>query len=361
MSDSEQGNGRPRLVWIDLLRVVSIFAVILLHCAAPLLLEFGDGGTPGWWIGNLYDSAVRWSVPVFVMVSGALLLGRAHRERLRDFLSRRFARVAIPFLAWSVLYFEWQIVFWDIDHRQLDLVGALLEGPISFHLWFVYMLLGLYLLAPLLSLVVDTAPRPLLVYAVALWVVWAGVLPLVGRIVGLDTWYSPERENSPLMLVGYFLLGALLRERTLDRRGRIGAAIVIVASFGITALSTYELTAAAGGEYQPLFYEYYSLNVVLMSIAVFLLAGNLPGLRSAPADSRRSRLWSGLAERVFGIYLVHVLVLDVLKEGTFGFTFDHATFHPAAAVPVLAVVVFAASLGIVLVVERIPGLRRVLL
>ncbi len=367
--DEERGAGRTgaewsfgRVVWIDRVRVLSIAAVVLLHSAAPLLLEFGESGSVRWWAGNLYDASVRWSVPVFVMVSGALLLGRAGREPLRAFLRRRFARVAIPFVAWSVVYFYWQPLLWDIDRPTANLVPELLAGPISFHLWFVYMLLGLYLLAPLLGAFLDVARPRLAAYAVGVWLLGASVLPMAERLVGLETWFSPERENSPLMLVGYFLLGPILARRELPGRGARYAAPALVLAVAFTAASTYLLTAAAGGDYQPLFYEYYSLNVVVMSAAVFVLAKGGGGSRGdGEAAGRRARWWRAMSGRVFGIYLVHVAVLDVLTQGVLGFTLDESTGHPVVAVPVLAAATFTLSCAVVIVLERVPGVRRVLL
>lgn len=365
-SSDGEGAGGGRLVWVDALKTISIFAVILLHCAAPLLLTFeGERGTGGssWWIGNLYDSAVRWSVPVFVMVSGALLLGRTRDESVGEFLRRRLLRVALPFLAWSVLYFEWQIFFWDADQGHAELLPMLLREPISYHLWFVYMLLGIYLLAPLLGTLFAVGRPTLVYYGVGLWLLWAGVLPAVERLAGTETWYSPGRDNSPLMLVGYFLLGFLLRDLDLGRwRGRVRVAMpgVYLLAVAATAWLTYVLTRAADGDYQPLFYEYYSLNVVVMAVAVYLAVATIPVLGAGAEGTRRARTWRFLSERVFGVYLVHVMVLDVFKRGSLGFRLDHASFHPGLAVLLLAVAVFLVSLGLVLVLERIPLLGRVL-
>ncbi len=356
----ENDQPRQRVVWVDRMRVLAIAAVVMLHAAAPLLLRFGSSGSLEWWVGNIYDAAVRWSAPVFVMVSGALLLGRAHREPLGKFLRRRFARVAIPFLAWSVIYFYWQQLFWDMDRTTADLVPELLAGPVSFHLWFVYMLLGLYLLAPLLGAFLEAARPQVAAYVVGLWLLGASVLPMAQRLLGIETWYSPERENSPLMLVGYFVAGSLLVRWKLPRwTGRV-AATVAAAAFVITAALTYMLTAAAGGEYQPLFYEYYSLNVVVMSVALFAFVAHRGDRRTGDAAERAARRWRAMSKRVFGIYLVHVAVLDILKQGVLGFTLNETTGHPIVAVPVLAVVTFAVSAGVAMIFERVPVARRVL-
>lgn len=352
-----------RLVWIDVLRTVSIFAVILLHAAAPLLLEYDTGAEQGgrtWWIGNLYDAAVRWCVPVFVMVSGALLLGRSGQESVGTFLRRRMLRVALPFLAWSVLYFEWGSRFYGGEPDYSEFLPTFLAEPIAYHLWFLYMLLGLYLLAPMLGALFTGARRRLGVYAVTLWALWAGVLPMAERLLGVETWYTPERANTPLMLVGYFLLGYLLRDLDYSLLWRVLAPVALVASVAATAWGTFQLTSASGGEFQPLFYEYYSLNVMLMSIAIFVTVASCQSLRGVPVDAWRTRFWRFVSLPAFGVYLLHVMVLDLLRRGVWGVQLDLDSFDPLLSVPLLALTVFIASLLPVLVLERIPLVRRIL-
>ncbi len=71
------------MAWLDAARVISIFAVVFLHISASVVTE-ADFGSSTWWHGNFYDSLVRWCVPVFVMVSGALLLDE---RRVEDTIS----------------------------------------------------------------------------------------------------------------------------------------------------------------------------------------------------------------------------------------------------------------------------------
>ena len=84
----EEGEKR-RDIRIDLLRVVGAIAVVWLHVSARVVTASPDVLNMGWWAGNLADAMSRWSVPLFVMASGALLLspdveaepGRFYRRR----------------------------------------------------------------------------------------------------------------------------------------------------------------------------------------------------------------------------------------------------------------------------------------
>ncbi|MDQ6971139.1 MAG: acyltransferase family protein, partial [Mariprofundaceae bacterium] len=83
------------MIWLDNSRVLAVFAVILVHVSDGFVSHY-PMGSEYWWIGNIYDSAVRWCVPVFVMISGALLLDPAKHENLNTFYRKRFSRICIP-------------------------------------------------------------------------------------------------------------------------------------------------------------------------------------------------------------------------------------------------------------------------
>ncbi|MFM7399361.1 MAG: acyltransferase, partial [Bacteroidota bacterium] len=90
------------ILWADRIRNISTIMVIAIHVAAPIAHVPQDLNSFWWWIGNFWNSLSRPGVPLFVMLSGFLLLGKDYP--LPDFLSRRFSRVVIPALFWMVIY-----------------------------------------------------------------------------------------------------------------------------------------------------------------------------------------------------------------------------------------------------------------
>jgi surface polysaccharide O-acyltransferase-like enzyme len=342
---------QSRILALDLLRAAAAFAVVLLHCAAPLLTSYDDVGPSAWWTGNLYDSAVRWCVPAFVMLSGALLLGR--QESLSVFWARRAKKVLVPLVFWSAVYALWA---WA---RGKGLGWHdLLREPAYFHLWFFYMILGLYVLTPILAVFVRGAAGPLLTYALAVWFVWASVLPMLEGIFGVDLPAVTADPTSPLHFAGYYLLGFALRDRAFaERRERAMAWLAVLVGFTGTALGTYQQTIVSGaGAFDDTYYEYLSSNVVLMAVGVFALS---PSTTVWLATARRQKTVLALASAALGIYLVHVMVLEVVKSGALGFALTPTSAHPAVAVPLLALLVYSVSLAIVMIMRRTPGLRAV--
>ena len=97
-----------QILWINLLRVVAMFGVVLLHVTAPLLYKYGKTPMSYWWTANIFDSAVRVCVPLFFMISGYFLLDKS--EKLSRFITKRIKKVVVPLVIWSIVYIIWKMI-----------------------------------------------------------------------------------------------------------------------------------------------------------------------------------------------------------------------------------------------------------
>ena len=88
--------------YLDSLRALATIGVILIHISSPLVNMTWSKNMPYWWVGNVADSLVRFAVPVFLMLSGATMLGKEYS--LTDFYKKRFLRVFLPFVFWLGMY-----------------------------------------------------------------------------------------------------------------------------------------------------------------------------------------------------------------------------------------------------------------
>lgn len=170
---------QPRIVWLDVLRLCAIFMVICIHCSDPFNVSLEARSNPEFnlW-GGIYGSFLRPCVPLFVMITGILLL--PVKMSFEDFYKKRLLRIAVPFLLWSVLYnlFPWLtgvlglpqstmsdvFAYAPIDASQSfsDAIKNIALIPFQFNvytvpMWYLYMLIGLYLYMPFFSFWVEQA------------------------------------------------------------------------------------------------------------------------------------------------------------------------------------------------------------
>ncbi len=315
-----------RVAYYDRLRILAMIGVVLVHVCAGTVTELAaDGFT--WHLTNLLDAASRFAVPVYLMLTGALLLGDDRALSLRDILKRRMVPVAVPLAVWTVIYgvlrFAWQGMLHE-DFVLTQALSSLFSKPIEVHLWYLYALLAIYLVLPFLRLIVKHAPRKLIVYGVALWLIYSSLMRAAGGL--FPQLALPVYGNLDFLggYLGYVLLGWVLAttERVPSRPLLITGAVVCTL---ITTAATYLMTRSAG-ELNAVFYQYFMPNVVGQSICVFLW------MRTT---SETASSWCApVAELSFGVYLTHQLFVVLLTPLL---RILPAILTPLLATPIVAV------------------------
>jgi surface polysaccharide O-acyltransferase-like enzyme len=345
----------PRGVAPDVVRAVAIALVVVLHTAGVVANPGPAGGPTAFWAGNIYDSLARAGVPLFVLLTGWLLLAPERMgEPLGHFFRRRLDRVALPLVTWSLVAWVWIAVR---DHHAIGwsrFWRELLAGPVFYHLWYVYVLLGLYLTIPVLRPLAAQATPTLRWYALGLWFVGTAVLPLWA-------WWGGPSIGIPVLVVstyvGYLLAGTWLAAPPLSRRTAWELGLLFLLAAVWTIVATARLT---GDEHlNVILYSYDRPNVVVMALVAFVL---LTQPQPAAWVARRPvtlALVRAFAASSYGIYLLHPLLLDVLGSGVLGVRITGASLPAFVGIPGLAAGLLFVSLGVMRVARRVPVLGRV--
>ena len=157
-----------RVVYLDLLRLVATFAVIFLHvCSSEFDASFIS---LNWYISTVYNSLVRWCVPVFVMISGVLFLNPNKEITYQEILKKRIPRLFLAYVFWTVFYVLYGFIMTGFENFSiLHLVRRSIVSPCG-HLWFLPMLMGVYFLIPVLRKIAQD--KKLLHYALIIWIVF---------------------------------------------------------------------------------------------------------------------------------------------------------------------------------------------
>ena len=312
---------KQRTVYLDLLRVLAMVGVVGIHVSAR---HFADVplDSAAWRAMNLWDGLVRWSVPVFAMVSGAVFLDPGKRITGRAIFKKYLPRIVLAFIFWSALY-----AAIDCGGSLRAFVTRFLCG--HYHLWFLYMLAGLYLLVPVLRRI-TREPRL--------------------------TWYF-------LALSAVFTFGVpdlLLLAQKLDGVGNLGLAPIVTEiqqyvmffftlGFVLAPVLNARYSAALGSA-QVEFFAYSKFCVLFQTAGVF-----------AAAKAAAERLGETARQLVirfaacsFGVYLVHPLLLDNLVPAGL-LTCGAWTY---LTIPLTIFVTAALSLVVSVLLRLIPWLGR---
>lgn len=322
---------------LESLRAAAAIAVVILHVAAGVLLSPASAtpGSAAWLLADLIDAACRWSVPVFVMISGALLLGC--EEAPATFLRRRLGRVLPLLLVWGLLY-QGLAALTDAAWTPAQALRALLRGEPAYHLWYLCMLPGLYLMTPWLRRALQAGGRR-----------GEGWLLLAALACTFAAWLLPPAAlqwlRAPAFLgayVGGHLLYRALRAGAWPARVPPGLCVVTWALCSVLiARAAAQGVAGAADVATGLAraYDYANPLVLLQAAAVFVLL-----LRAPQAWLCRLAPWS------LGIYLIHPAVLlcvtPLLAHGG------------APAILPLALLVAALSTLAITALARLPGAYR---
>jgi surface polysaccharide O-acyltransferase-like enzyme len=342
---------------VDLIRSFAIALVIMLHAAKePITIAdiMSPEGVTLWWTTNIYDSLARPAVPLFVMLSGALLLQPAKLgEPLGVFFKKRLNRIALPFLFWGAAYFAWRFFVYGEALSADSILQGVLTGPYV-HFWFFYLLIGLYLITPVLRALVACIDRKIFRFFLILWFLGTAIMPLLSL-------FSVYHLNSNVFLLtgwlGYFLLGAY----ALKARVRpVVLCALLVAGLACTIFGTYLVVGTMGEQYSQFFHDAYSFSMIGASVALFLLLAAFPSSTLEERFPRGSRVLRLISQNTIPIYLFHMMVLEALQKGFFGFQISLATMNPILEVPLITAVTLLICLVVIYPLKKIPLVKKLI-
>lgn len=327
-----------RIIFIDYLRVVACFMVILVHCIEPFYLN-----SEGTYIASYNDalwvtfvnSLLRIAVPLFVISSSYLLM--PIKSDTTTFYRRRFQRVAIPFILWSLAYAF--IPLWgsggevaiadNLKHLSLNLMWH------SGHLWFVYMLIGIYLFMPIISPWLERVTKRGERVFLTIWL-FSTAVPFFRKLAlsirgTAEVWGEASWNEFGMLyyfsgFIGYVVAAHYIR-KYVDwsiTKSLCVALSMIAIGYASTALPFYlqlpdnypiadTIDLAVGLE---LSWDFTTTGVALMSLGVFIL------FKLIKRPTRGYRLIRNISNLSYGVYLLHMFILvavfDIVSSWSIG-------------------------------------------
>jgi surface polysaccharide O-acyltransferase-like enzyme len=294
------------------------------------------------------------------MLSGALLLQPAKlNEPIRVFLKKRLSRLGLAFAFWSAIYLAWGFFLTKTAVNLSNIGNGILYDLFSgayYQFWFIYLIVGLYLITPVLRVIIAYGSDKLLRYLLVLWFVGITVVPLLQLASGIQI-------NSDVFViggwVGYFVLGVYLQRVKVRMSILIGLLIGGFAAtiFGVW-LMTYPLTSIGQGNF---FFDYLTVNVIMGSAALFMILGRFRNDWPGSNHPIIGKITQAISRNTLPIFLFHVIILESLQRGFFfGFKLSYITLNPIIEIPLIATLTLLITLGLVLLMRKVPVLNKLI-
>ncbi len=351
---------KKRSLSFDVIRITAIMMVVMLHVSTFMLVSCPDTNDAAFRAANTFNGICRAGTPLFLMLSGALLLDESKPFDTRVFYRRSLLAICLLLLFWLLFYASWRsFLLPGLSGAQPDYdlfpdYLLTLRGLYP-HLWYLFMLAGAYLAIPVLRLFVKQENRSYILGMIVL----ALVSQFAARTLGILTRNTPFTVSDfiskfhveyasgylPFLLIGWYLTYC-----PIGRRAR-----TVLYLFGLLSLVFIVLAVQICIDSIPEIHAYVAemdtLPAVVYGAALFDAIG-----RSVGARETRSRIIRNLSKASFGVYVLHVVFLDAFTTFLLP-AYACPGMHPLCRLFLIFCLTYGASLCVVLSLSRIPILR----
>lgn len=336
--------------YITLLNVLSAFAVVVLHTNNC----FWTFSTERYWMtANIIESVMYFAVPVFFMITGATLIDYRERYSTKEYFKKRFWKAVFPFLVWSTLSPVISTLRLGGSLSDLTFVGIIngtLNTTFSVY-WFFVPLFCIYAAIPLFAAVPAEKRKTIFSYLAVICFLVNCLFPFLFQLLPLGiTWGSAWDISVGRDYLLYVLAGYLLHHHEIKKTARYAIYVLALAGLMLHMCGTYFTSMEAGYIVQQ-YKGYCNVPATLYSVGIFLLIRQIgPALMKwKPLN----RLVSSLHSYTFGIYLLHWHLILLIANGLHlnGYSIVYRLGFPF--------VLIGLCVGIVFLLRKIPGVRRI--
>ena len=344
---------KERIPYISRIRTVASFAIVVLHTFTMYHMAMKDEmtGTEEY-VTRVVPWLMMWAVPCFVMVTGILFLDEKKNLTIGRLLFRYVLRMVIVLLLFTAIFFVLDIWMNKESFSSGDLFSILkkffTDGSWA-HLWYLYLLIGLYLLMPAYRLVAKNAGKEILIYLGIVLLIFLSLIPTWERLGGESPgFYICVSSVFPL----YLFLGHMIHRGDFKFGMIMGAILLLAGTVTIIILSRIDFGERQAGM-EKLLGNYAFLPVIILSTGAFVL---LRG-KNGSAGGKMSKVWTFLDKYSFGVYLTHLIYLRFLIKVVKWNPLEYGSFW--MLIPVV-IAVYALSLVTSMGLKLIPGLKKLL-
>jgi surface polysaccharide O-acyltransferase-like enzyme len=354
-----------RVYWADCARIFSMLAILFLH-SAGYSSETGlkKKKDPTWIIICVYNCITRFGVPVFVLLSGTFILDPSKKFSFKKLFRHNIFRLATAFIFWSTMNALCHIYVFK-DKKPNEFLKLFIVG--EEYLWFIYMIIGCYLIAPFLRLFSDDIV--LARYFLLLSVIWGSLIPTIknvlnalnmkGSVEELDVWINRWHYHFTLEFVGYFVAGYHIVKHVNIRSVFIRLLLYLIGIADVVVICYFTIVVEEDRRgYIKYFRDTYTFTVAVYSVILFIFFKHEIGrINFSP---KAIKMISKLSNLTFGVYLSHMIIkrlltqfLSISVQQFFGINYS-----PIIGCPIYFVIVTILSFGLSYLISITPILNK---
>ena len=359
-----------RVVFVDYIRVIACFLVMLVHASENFYAADASGlagnvsllanESNRFWVAFYDGFCGRISVPLFMIVSAFLLVPMKSGVTMGDFYKRRFKRIIPPMVIFMLLYtflpLAWGGMSWEQSLNDLKML------PLNFpsmagHLWFMYPLISLYLIIPIVSPWLERASAKEELTFLGLFGI-STFIPWIHRFISPEIWGECFWNGFTMIwycsgYLGYLVMAHYIRCH-LDwsrKKKLIAGSLFLLGGAAFTGWSFWYMGTPGQTIETPLLewsWEFCTPNVLLASFGAFLLF-------SCIERKETPKLIRKLSDMSFGMYLMHLFFLGPIARVLIGGSVAEPLVPVYLAIPCIAILTFICCAVTTRILSLIPG------
>lgn len=343
-------NEKNRLIYIDIVKMIAILGVILIHVAAHYWYK-QPIDTNRWEAMNFWNAIGRFGVACFVMCSGVIFLNKKELS-YKEIFCKYIVRIVFAFFIWTIVYLLIKEKF------QVNNIFILLKKGIPrAHLWFMIMIIGIYIVTPIIRIFVKNATKKDIEYFLLIAFIIQSIIPFLIRFEMFSWIKNYYKHLYPTVItgyVGYFVLGYYLNKYELDKKKKIGSILLGIISIIITILLNLQESQKLNKPTTEFLNNFYP-NIVFYSVGMFVFIKEV--CKKINFKDKLKKVITIASKNIFGIYLIHMIIRDLL---------DLVNINPLMcntyiSIPLVSLLVFIISFIVTYIISKIPYLRRIVL
>lgn len=338
---------------LDIIRILAAAAVVMIHCGAMFVADY----LPQSWefrIANDLECLSQLGVPLFVMISGALFLDERRQVTFRGMLSKNVKSLAIVTVLWAGIFaLLYQIAFPLLTGEAISVdcvIRSFLDG--YYHMWYLYMILGLYMITPFLKKFVCKQNKAMVLSFIVISATVQFLLPTADVLLGkyldgfsITTWVGKFNLGFFNGYIAYFLIGWYIAHVGIRQRWLKRSIYVL----GVGALAAMICHGYFAEDYNQAYINT-SVFVLIYSVSVFLALCSW----KVRLKERTVEKLARISKLTFGVYMIHPILLGLYQKA-----FPYSQ-HPAIYILVCFVAVAGSSFLAAYVVSKIPVIKKLI-